>query len=285
MTGDEEILAERNRLLDGWEAAAAGWGRQADRTRHHGMPVSIWLVDHADPKPGQRVLELAAGPGDTGFLAAQRIGPDGLLISSDGTEGMLEVARERAREQGIENVEFKQLQLEWIDMPTADVDVILCRWGVMLTVDPSAALQECRRVLKPGGRHAMAVWDMPEKNPWAMVPMQALISLGHAEAPPPGAPGMFAMCKPGQLQEMLEAAGFLDVTVDAVGITRSYSSISDMIGETLDLSRNFGVVWAELDDGRRRAVRERLQELVTPFSDESGAISFPGSTLVAVASA
>ena len=67
---------------------------------------------------------------------------------------MLEVAEERAAEQGVTNVEFKQLQLEWIDMEAASVDVILCRWGVMLTVDPAAALRECRRVLKPGGRCA-----------------------------------------------------------------------------------------------------------------------------------
>ena len=83
--------------------------------------------------PGQRVLELAAGPGDTGFMAARLIEPGGTLICSDAVAGMLDVARERAEEQGIDNVEFKQLQLEWIDLPTASVDVVLCRWGVMLT--------------------------------------------------------------------------------------------------------------------------------------------------------
>ncbi len=87
------------------------------------------MIEHAGLQPGQTVLELAAGPGDTGFLAAPLIAPGGTLISSDASAGMLDVARERAQEQGIENVEFKQLQLEWIDMTAASVDVILCRWG------------------------------------------------------------------------------------------------------------------------------------------------------------
>ena len=79
------------------------------------MPVSTWMIDHLALQPGMRVLELAAGPGDTGFLAAELIKPGGMLISSDATEAMLEIARGRARQMGIDNVEFRQLELEWID--------------------------------------------------------------------------------------------------------------------------------------------------------------------------
>ena len=78
------------------------------------------MIDHAGLVPGQRVLELAAGPGDTGFMAARLIEPGGTLICSDASAGMLDVARERAEELGVTNVEFKQLQLEWIDLPTAE---------------------------------------------------------------------------------------------------------------------------------------------------------------------
>jgi SAM-dependent methyltransferase len=282
---DDEILEERNRLLDSWEAAAAGWGRQADRNRETAMPISQWLVDQADPQPGQTVLELAAGPGDTGFIAAQRIKPGGTLISSDGVDAMVEVARERAQEQGIDNVEFKQLQLEWIDLPTASVDTILCRWGVMLTLDPPAALQECRRVLKPGGRLALAVWDVPDRNPWATVTQQALIALGHVEPPAPGGPGMFALSRPGQLQEMLEEAGFYEITVEPIEFVRSYRDVLDLVGETLDLSRAFNTVWTQLNDQQRKNLRTEITERARPFTDATGAIELPGSSLAAVASA
>src|SRR6202035_3028763 len=147
------------------------------------------MVGELTLEPGQRVLELAAGPGDTGFLAAKRISPGGTLISSDASEAMLDIARERARELGVDNVEFVQLQLEWIDLETASVDAALCRWGLMLLVDPAAAAQEIRRVLRPGGRFATAVWGAPEDNPWATTPTRALIELGHAQPPDRDAPG------------------------------------------------------------------------------------------------
>ncbi len=130
---------------------------------------------------------------------------------------MLDVARARAAAAGIENVEFRQLELEWIDLPTASVDAVLCRWGIMLIVDPEAAAQEIRRVLRAGGRAALAVWDGAERNPWATIPGQALIVLGHAQPPDPDAPGMFALAAPGRLQELLETAGFVEVSVEPVG--------------------------------------------------------------------
>src|ERR1700761_8623925 len=132
------------------------------------MPVSVAMIDALALQPGERVLELAAGPGDTGLMAAELTRP-GTLISSDGAEAMLDVARARARALGIDNVEFRQLELEWIDLPTASIDAVLCRWGIMLIVDPEAAAQEIRRGLRAGGRAAFSVWDAPERNPWATI--------------------------------------------------------------------------------------------------------------------
>ena len=281
----EDIEEQRERLLDGWDEAAKGWARQADRVQEAAQPISDWMLQHAQAAPGERVLELAAGPGDTGFLAARRIEPGGTLICTDASEAMLEVARERAAEHGVENVEFKQLQLEWIDLPAADVDVILCRWGVMLTVDPAAALRECRRVLKPGGRIALAVWDMADRNPWAVIIQRALVELGHVEPPEPGTPGMFALAAPGTLQEMLEAAGFFDVEVEPVAINRHYAGLVDWLGETLDLSRQFASVWGQLADADRQALRDRVAAAAGAYMDASGALTLPGVSLAAAASA
>ncbi len=285
--GDEEIEEQRERLLDSWDVAAKGWGRQADRTHVTALPVSEAMLERVAPMPGETVLELAAGPGDTGFMAAGRIAPGGLLICSDASNEMLDVARERAAEQGVNNVEFKQLQLEWIDMETASVDVILCRWGVMLTLDPASALRECRRVLKPGGRLAIAVWDVPQANPWATIYHAALEELGHV---PPAAeggagPGMFALAEPGLLAEMLSDAGFFDVTVEPVAILARYTGVLDWMGETRDRSRQFAGVWAGLGDGARQELRELLAVRSAEFSGPDGALALPGSCLVAAASA
>jgi SAM-dependent methyltransferase len=285
MSSSEHADERRAEMLDAWDRQSAGWGRQADRVRDDGMPVSLRMLELARLQPGERVLELAAGPGDTGFLAARQIAPGGTLICSDGSEAMLAVARERAAEQGIDNVEFRQLQLEWIDLPTASVDAILCRWGVMLTVDPAAALLECRRVLRPGGRIALAVWDVPDANPWSMTLSRTLIDLGLAPPPEPGAPGPFALSAPGALAELLADAGFVETVVEPVAISRSYATVLTWIGETRDLSMTFGRIWADLDDADRRQVREQAEARAVAFVDADGGLTLPGSSLVGLATA
>jgi SAM-dependent methyltransferase len=272
-------------MLENWERAAAGWGRQADRVRQTGMPVSAWLIDQARLQAGQRVLELAAGPGDTGFLAAELVSPGGVVVCSDASEAMLDLARERAREMGVGGVEFRRLELEWIDLPTASVDAILCRWGLMLCLDPAAALSECRRVLRPGGRLAVAVWDAADANPAMALPGRALAGLGLGGAPPSDGPGPFALAGPGVLRELLDDAGFLEVVVEPVGIERRFASIRDWIGETLDLSMMFAGAWRELDGAQRRRLTLELEALAGDFLAPDGSLRIPGRSLGAAADA
>ena len=277
--------ALRAEMLERWDRVAPGWGRRAAQWREIAMPVSAWMLEQLALQPGQQVLELAAGTGDTGFLAAELIQPGGTLVSSDASEAMLAVARERARAQGIENVEFRRLELEWIDLATASVDALVCRWGVMLSVDPGAALRECRRVLRPGGRLALAVWDEPARNPWATLPTRALVELGLASPPDPSAPGMFALADPERLYELLGDAGFVEVVVASIELTRTAASVRDYILEILDLSVAFADVWEGCPADQRAQVASRIATLTAPFAVRGGALRLPGSTLVVAASA
>jgi ubiquinone/menaquinone biosynthesis C-methylase UbiE len=278
---DEQRFASR----EAWEQAAAGWGRMADQVRDWGLDLSAKMVDALALQPGQRVLELAAGPGDTGFMAAELVAPGGTLICSDGAEAMLAVARERAAAQGIRNVEFRQLELEWIDLPTADVDAVLCRWGIMLIVDSEGAAQEIRRVLKPGGRAALAVWDEPARNPWTTISSQALIDLGFAPPPQPGEPGMFKLAGDGVLRELLLTAGLLEVRVTPVSMERRFDTVDQYLAETLAMSSRFRATYRELKLEQQAAVKRRIARDVKPFAAADGSLALPGSSLVAVASA
>jgi SAM-dependent methyltransferase len=271
-------------MLAGWSRAASGWGRRADAIQEFGLPVSVWMVEQLALQPGQSVLELACGPADTGFLAAEQVRPGGMVIETDAVDAMLGVARGRARDLGATNVDFKRMELEWIDLPTATVDAVLCRWGLMFAVDQEAAVREIRRVLRPGGRMAIAVWDAPEVNPWATIPTQALIELGHAEPPDPTAPGMFVLSDSGRLRDLLEGAGLTDVVVDSVELVREETGLDGYVKSTLDLARQFAEARERLSGEQWQEVEQRIATLVEPYVRD-GKLSFPARSLAAAASA
>jgi SAM-dependent methyltransferase len=280
--------SEQRRLsAEHWEEAAPGWERRQEGMRAFGAPVSQWLVQAIHPQPGHRVLELAAGIGETGFMAAELIAPGGKLTSTDQVEGMVAAARRRAEELGLEDgaVEFKVMDAEWIDFPVASFDAVLCRWGYMLMADPQAALGEARRVLRPGGRIALSVWDALEHNPWMQLPAAVLAAHGAGQRPEPGAPGPFALADPDRLRAMLEEAGFADVEIDRVAVAQSHADFDSFWEVTLDVSRVFHDAVMGRPDPEIAEIREEMRERLSQFAGPDGRLEIPGRSLVAAAEA
>jgi SAM-dependent methyltransferase len=275
----------RDAAHDQWERSAGGWGEWAQRLQGLTGPVSHWMIDALNVQPGQTVLELAAGPGETGFLAAELLRPGGKLISSDFAESMLEVARARAQELGLDNVEFRRLDAESLDLDAASVDGVLCRWGYMLMADPAAALRETRRVLRPLGRVALAAWGPPDDNPWVSIAGEEVRRRAGAPEPEPGAPGMFAFSAPGRIEEELAGAGFTDIHVEALDLRFAYPSFDAW----WEVSRALGRPLAELVDAMEPEQRDELlvalEERFAPYATPDGGLDVPARPLVAVATA
>ncbi len=289
MTGPEQSEPDPDELRaeqrDRWERSADGWLANAKQFNAVTMPVSQWLVDAIDPQPGQHVLELAAGIGETGFLAAELLQPGGTLVSSDGAEAMVAHARARAQQLGLRNVEFKLVDLEWIDARTAEFDGVICRWGYMFALDREAALRETRRVLRPGGRVALATWTEAARNPWAMVTRQALYDAGLIGELEPPSPSPFELSSPQALTELLEDAGFADVRWDEVGLRFPSADLDALIAETKARSRAFDDVVSTLDARQLDDLKERIAEQAAPFAKPDGGYVLPGVALVAAADA
>ncbi len=279
--------AEEHRLRSAqhWEEAAPGWVRRQRAIRELGAPVSHWMVHAIDPQPAQRVLELAAGLGETGLLAAEMVAPAGGVILSDQAEGMLDGARARAAELGLTNVEFQTWNAEWIDLPVASVDAVLCRWGYMLMADPLAALLETRRVLRPGGRVALAVWDAASANPWAVVPMSVLRERGLAPEPDGDRPGPFALGEAERVYSLLMHAGFAEAAVEALDVRHRHESFDAFWETMLDISRELHDTVLAQSAKEIERVRAEVAARLEPHVAADGSLSIPGRSLVAVATA
>jgi SAM-dependent methyltransferase len=277
--------AYRVSARDVWERAAPGWRDHRAALQAVAMPVSQWMAEAVRPQPGHRVLELAAGPGDTGFLVAELIAPGGTLICSDASEGMLDAARDRAEELGLHGVEFRALNAESIALPAASLDAVLCRWGYMLLADPGAALGETRRVLRPGGRVALAAWDTAEHNVWASLASDELQRLLETPPPEPGQPGMFAFAPPGRIESLLDEAGFTDVEVATLDLAFTYADEDAWWEDRVALSVPFADALAGFDADRRDRLREAIDTRLAQYRDESGRLTVPARALVAAATA
>src|SRR5437660_5337536 len=113
-------------VLRAWEGVAPAWERHRDRLFETFRAVSEWLVDAVDPQTGHTVLELAAGPGETGFLVAERVGSSGRVISTDLAPAMVAAAERGAAARRLRNVEFRVMDAQDMDLPDGTVDRVLC---------------------------------------------------------------------------------------------------------------------------------------------------------------
>lgn len=266
--------------VEEWDRAAPGWERQRERTQVFAGPVSRRMVELLRPQASWTVLEVAAGPGDTGFLAA---GSVERLISTDYSPRMVEAARRRAAELDLQNVELAVMDAQRLELPDVAVDGILCRWGYMLVDDPAAALAEARRVLRPGGRLVFAIWAEAERNPWATILGRILLERGHVEPPEPGAPGMFTLADRELLAGLVRGAGFGDLSAEDVELTAPYRDVDDFLGVQLDMAAQTGVIVRALPTEEYEEVRAELARRFERFRSGEGLL-LPGVSRIVTAS-
>jgi SAM-dependent methyltransferase len=282
MTSPDEIPAQleaaRQQSRATWNDVASGWYAQREVLWKASRPVSERMVRRLDPQPGDTVLELAAGLGDTGLMAARLVGESGRVIITDFAPEMVGAARQRAQELGVENAEFRLLDAERMDLDTDSVDGVLCRWAFMLMTDPAAAFAETRRVLRTEGRLAFSVWASRERNPALSLVGRVLESQGHIPPPDPEAPGAFAMADPGRIRELVIGAGFAEPEVDEVSFRMSFADREAYWRYLTETSASAAPVLRSLSTTAQGAVREQVHEAAVPFHSGEG-YDFPAVCL------
>jgi SAM-dependent methyltransferase len=195
---------------------------------------------------------------------------------------MVDAARKRGTELGIQNVEFRVLDAQAMDLDDGSFDGVICRWGFMLMPDPSAALGECKRVLVAGGRLVFAVFTGPDENPFASIPARILIEAGHMQRPAPEwTPGILALSDRRRLQSLLDAVGFTSTRVEGVDMTWTFVSTDEYWNFLVDLTA-LGPLVRSLRTPERDAVRTAIDARLAAFTHD-GHIALPSRCWCGVA--
>jgi len=273
----DELRARLHRL---WGSVAGGWEAHAAYADERGAAVTARLLELAGPRPGERVLELAAGAGGVGLAASERVGADGEVVISDVAPEMTAIAARRAAALGRRNVTTRDLDLESIDEPDTSFDVALCREGIMLVPDPARAAREIRRVLRPGGRVALAVWGPRDRNPWLAIVFDTVAAEIGEPVPPPGVPGPFSLDDAERLACLLGDAGLTAVQVDEVDVPYTAANTDEWWTRTAALAGPLAQRLAALPTPAAAALRRRAEAEASRYANGSG-LTIPGVSLVA----
>ena len=201
-------------MVDYWNGRPADvWVAEADRFDTMLAPFGHRLLKAAVLQPGERVLDVGCGNGAVSLDAARAVGRDGRVTGLDLSAPMLEVARRRAEQQGID-VDFVQgdAQTAFFDEPN---DVVVSRFGVMFFDNPQAAFANLAKSARPGGRLFFVCWQEMFANEWIAVPAMAMVAhVGIPELPEPDAPGPFALADAQRTRGLVKSAGWSEVTIE-----------------------------------------------------------------------
>ena len=274
----------RRRSYRNWQSAAAGWEREREAVQAALAPLTDWMLERLAAQPGQTLLELGAGTGETGLLAARLVDPGGRVILTDRSTAMLEAAERRARELGLSNVELRAVDMEAIDLPDASIDGALCRLALMLVPDTAAALAGIHRVLRPGGRLVATVWDTVERNPWAPALWEAIERMTDLPPARPGGPGMFSLGDAGGIEALLADAGFREIAVEPIAVEWRYDDFESYWRTQSSLNGSLSQLLPTLPQEERDLLADAVRKAVERFRSPEG-YRAPGSALGISASA
>jgi ubiquinone/menaquinone biosynthesis C-methylase UbiE len=264
----------RKESADWWSS-----GRAA-REQIYGAATEM-MLDLAGVQESSRVLDVAAGTGESTLIAAARVGSTGHVVAADVSASMLSVAAEGARKAGMTKVETRVMNAENLDLDTNSFDAVICRIALMLFPNPPKALKEMRRVVKLGGKVAVVVYAALEKNPFWGIFHKTVRRLGNIPPPAPGDPWMFALGEPGALEKVYRWADFLNVSVRAVPITRRSPSAAAAVENMRKGTGDIREVMNRMNEADRERAWAEIADQFKGFEGPNG-FEVPGEVLVAV---
>lgn len=259
----------------GWDLAAAGYEPlwQAQLACAHRA-----VMAHAAPQPGEQVLDVACGTGLIALAAAEAVGPTGRVLGTDLAERMVEAAQQRAAQRGLRHLGFARMDAEQLALPDAGFDLALCALGLMYMPEPAQALREMRRVLRPGGRLALAVWGERACCGWAV-----LFPIVDAEVRSEVCPLFFRLGQEGALAGLCAEAGFERIAQQRIATTLCYADGDEACSAAFE-GGPVALAWSRFGDAVRTRVQARYLEAIAGWRHGRG-YCIPGEFVIVSAAA
>jgi ubiquinone/menaquinone biosynthesis C-methylase UbiE len=258
---------------------AERWQQDAERRRNNFAVATERMLEAAALKPGDHVLDVAAGTGDQSVLAAQLVGPGGSILATDISAQMLDIAARVAEQEGLTTITTRVMDAEQLDLKDNTFDAVICRLGLMLMAHPQQALREIHRVLKPGGKLAALVWSAPENNPLFARPLA--IAAKYTRGASPDGPPPFALSDLAVFERELKEAGFHEVMTSAIPFMSHYASLDAFLESTA--SRLTAGVMGQLNQQEQQQLLEEVRQALSPFEESNGLVA-PAEMLLGVGS-
>ena len=228
-----------------WDNVANGWQKWWKTIERGAGKLSMRLIELAEIKPGSRVLDIATGIGEPAITATSQMGKTGYILATDISPQMLSIAKQRAISLGLQDViEFKEGDIETIDLPTSTFDAALCRAGLMFLPDLNAGLSNIYQSLIKGCHFAAAVWGLPDKVPFISVVMNTMMKETNAPPPPPGTLGPFSLSDENSLKNSFITSGFKDLNIEKVNVTLDFDSAGEFTDYVFETSGSVQTILA-----------------------------------------
>jgi SAM-dependent methyltransferase len=271
---------QNKEVIGQWSESAPYWEKYRPVIVEMFAPVSRALIEDAAIREGNSVLDVATGPGEPALTLADLVGPKGMVVGTDVAPEMVEAARREAGRRKLQNTRFEVAFTDSLPFPAGAFDAAVSRFGVMFFPSPLDCLRDMLRVLKPGGRIALAVWYLAEKNPFDYIITRTVDRYLQPAAPKPGATDMFRFAKPGVLVGVLASAGAAEVSERVLQFSiRAELSAGDFWTIRSEMSEKLRTRIAPLSESQREELKREAIEAIRAYSSQSG-ISIPAEVLM-----
>ena len=278
-SNSDEFKAQQRQI---WDNAAAGWQAWWETIERGAQKVNDKIVELAEIKSGDRVLDIATGIGEPAVTAAKKVMPSGKIVATDISPQMLAIAKTRAKSLGLDGImEFRESDGEKLDFPepTAKFDAVLSRWGLMFFPNLSVALVKIRDLLVTNGRLSAAVWSAPSKVPLLDLAFATVRKQINAPGPPPGTPGPFALADIETLKQSFSQAGFKDVKIDTFQITFEFDSPESFTRFHQQVTAPIQALLANYSDEVKKAAWDSITEAVWQYADSHGRVNLDNEVI------